>query len=581
MRTYGTVACMLVLLVMMLVAARPGLCAAINRNRRVQTLEKAILGAVGRWYWLLFAMALLVGIAVRIWRFPELPMGLNMDEAMAGVESLSLLRDGTDQYGASWPVYFEAWQYAQMNVLYSYLLIPFVALFGLTRFSLRLPMLLVSLLALPVIWDFARRMLGKKFALGVLWMTVICPWHIVQSRWGLEANLMAHLMLFSIYVLYLGIQKKPFLYLSMLLFGLTMYTYGIALYTIPLLLLLLAVYLLRRRLIRWWEALLCLLIYAVIAFPFFLMIAINAFGWETVKLGPFTVQFFPESVRTEDIALFSPEPYHQMLANICDQWDVTFTQVEGNQYQAYPVTRTLYAFSVPAIFAGVFLLWRKRRHDTQGIAKAEALPDNAAAFFTLAWLGAMLACGILTNGTNVNRTNGIYYPLILCLCYALYWMAGRVRVFVLCIALLYALGFGTFCAGYFGDEEYIEDVGLISSSGLNEALVFAHTLDCDRYYVSNTRTGDFVGPLYVMFAHQLDAKQRAGEEEVTDAYGNPMGYFRDRYIFAPFDEFVPDPESCSTYIIMTGDKQWFSPEDFLFWDFDLYSVVYPRYWYED
>lgn len=581
MITYGTVACAVVLLAMLLAARKLGLASAINRNRTVRSLEQATVNKAERWYWLLFGLALLVGLGVRLWRFPGLPRALNQDEVMAGVESLSLVRNGTDQYGTAWPVYFEAWEYAQMNVLYSYLMIPFVAVMGLTRLSLRLPMLLVSLLALPVMWNFARRMLGQNFALVVLWMVAICPWQIVQSRWALEANLMSHMMLFSIYVLYLGLRKKPLLYLSMALFGLTMYAYGITLYTIPPLLLLLAVYLLKTRRIRWWEALLCLGIYLVVAMPFLLMIAINAFGWETMRLGPFTIQNFPESVRTEDIAVFAAEPYAQMVENIYDLLEVSFLQAEGSLYQAYPVTRTLYAFSVPALFAGVYLLWRKRRQLAQGESEPdETTPDNAAAFFVLAWLGAMMVCCIFTNGSSVNRANGIFYPLLLCLCYALYWMASRVRIFTLGIAAVYAIGFGTFCHGYFS-ETYIEEVAVISSSGLNEALTFAHTLDCDRYYVSNTRTGDFVAPLYVMFAHQLDSKQRAGEEECPDAFGNPMGYFRDRYIFAPFDEFIPDPESCSAYVVMTGEKEWFPPEDFLFWDFDMYAVVYPRYWYED
>ena len=83
---------------------------------------------------------------------------------MAGVEAFCLLSGGTDQYGTSWPMYFEAWQFSQMSTLYSYLLIPFIKLLGLSKFSLRLPMLLMSLIALPLMWDAAH--CGEKLCAG-------------------------------------------------------------------------------------------------------------------------------------------------------------------------------------------------------------------------------------------------------------------------------------------------------------------------------------------------------------------------------------------------------------------------------
>src|SRR5579875_3235756 len=95
-------------------------------------------------YWtvILFWLILAIGVGFRVAGFPNYPPGLNQDEVSAGYESWSLLQYGTDRWGNPWPAYFPSWGSGQ-NVLYSYLTIPFIKVFGLTAFSVRI----VSLLA--------------------------------------------------------------------------------------------------------------------------------------------------------------------------------------------------------------------------------------------------------------------------------------------------------------------------------------------------------------------------------------------------------------------------------------------------
>lgn len=170
--------------------------------RAVSALEERIRFG-GRWYWAAFAICMIAGIAVRSAYFAQFPMDLNQDGTMAGVEAWSLLHSGRDHHGVSWPTYFTAWSRSQMSTLYSYVLIPFVWLYNdLNPFILRLPMLMASVLSLLVIWDLARRMLGKSFALLALFIVATNPWQIMQSRWALEANLFPHVFLFGAYFLY-------------------------------------------------------------------------------------------------------------------------------------------------------------------------------------------------------------------------------------------------------------------------------------------------------------------------------------------------------------------------------------------
>ena len=125
-------------------------------RRRVLAVDMAAsfekkLGGLERGYWAAFTLIMAAGVFVRCYRFLELPLGVNQDGTLAAVEAYCLAMDGTDQYGRSWPTYFEAWKFSQMSTLYSWLMIPFIRLLGLSKLTLRLPMLLVSLAMLPLI----------------------------------------------------------------------------------------------------------------------------------------------------------------------------------------------------------------------------------------------------------------------------------------------------------------------------------------------------------------------------------------------------------------------------------------------
>ena len=80
-------------------------------------------------------------------------------------------------------------------------MIPFVKIFGLSLFAVRLPMAILGCLAIFVMYKLLRLIGNKKIALVGTIFLVICPWHVMKSRWGLESNLFPELILFSIYFL--------------------------------------------------------------------------------------------------------------------------------------------------------------------------------------------------------------------------------------------------------------------------------------------------------------------------------------------------------------------------------------------
>ena len=179
-------------------------------------------------FWSILALAMIL----RCIRFATVPDGINQDEAMGAVDAWALSKYGTDRYGTFLPVHFTAWRYSQMNVLLAYCMVPFIKLFGFNTVTVRLPMVLISSGAVALVYLVGRKLFSERIALVAMLLTAVNPWQFMQSRWSLDCNLFPHIFLLGFYLLLLGLEKRRYLYLSMVFFGLTFYCYGIAAYSV-------------------------------------------------------------------------------------------------------------------------------------------------------------------------------------------------------------------------------------------------------------------------------------------------------------------------------------------------------------
>jgi len=544
----------------------------------VAAAEKG-LGGLNRLYWLAFVLIMAAGVFVRCYRFVELPIGINQDGLMAGVEGYCLMRDGTDQYGTSWPTYFKAWGFSQMSTLYSYLLIPFLRFLGLSKFTLRLPMLLVSLAMLPVVWDFARRMAGKGFALLALLVVATNPWQMIQSRWALEANLMPHVLLMGMYLLFIGRRKRWALYLSMVFFGLTPYAYGVACFSVPVLLVFAAVYYLARKKANVLDLLVCVLIFVAVAGPYFYTMAINAFGWETATLGPITMPRFEDSLRSNDMAFSQENPYFTMLWNLLAHLRIWLLGSDEAVYSVVDWTQGFYLFAPPVTLAGVYLLWKNRR---KLAAQGEDSPVRDGGMLLLLWMLASLFNGLMIGGV-LNRNNAVCYAVIFLIADAFDQMGKKLRLGLAVMLSMLLVSFAGFGVTYFTDEDYQDSVGTLFHQGLSEALSDTWDWDYDRYYVriADEKAHKTFMTAAVMFDHKIDYSARNEDTDMTGPDGQPTDwYFTERYVFTDYADFEPDPMECAVYIMVESDEELFPEEHFLLVDYGEMTVAYPKYWAE-
>ena len=86
--------------------------------------------------WPIFFLLILV-FALHFFRLSDIPPGLSNDEAANGYEAYSLYRTGADQWGNRFPLVLHGFGDDRLP-MYSYLSIPFVAVFGLNAMAVRL-----------------------------------------------------------------------------------------------------------------------------------------------------------------------------------------------------------------------------------------------------------------------------------------------------------------------------------------------------------------------------------------------------------------------------------------------------------
>ena len=341
----------------------------------------------------------LLGVLARCWALGAVPGGLNQDEAFAGYEAWSLLTSGVDCWGYPWPCYFVSWG-SGMNVLESYLAIPFMALLGCTETALRLPQLICACACLPVFYDLLRRMASRRLALIGQGLLAISPWHIMLSRWGLESNLAPAFLLFGFYFLVRGLEDDRFLPASAAAYGLSLYAYAINWVVVPLTLCVCGGYLLLSgRRFRMGRLLGAAGILFLLALPLMLFVLVNLGVMGEIVTPWFSVPRLA-AMRDGELSLanlLSPEGWRGLAQVVFLQRDgLIWNGVEGFG-MFYPISLPFQLLGAARLIRGAAGALRAKRYDWQCLA--------------LLWAGCGAAVCLAVANLNITRANSLYLLL--------------------------------------------------------------------------------------------------------------------------------------------------------------------------
>lgn len=472
----------------------------------------------------LFALILLLGIFVRSWEFDSLPP-LNQDEASSAVDAYYVLHYGMDRNGVSYPIQFIMWGSGQSS-LHEYILIPFIE-FGLTPFTIRLPMLIAGVLAMPLIYLVARRMVGERYALIAMFLLAISPWHIMMTRWSLNDNMLPVIFLAGFLCILKSTLDNRWFMTGCVFFAICFYAYGSAYAAVPIFLLISTPLLLSIKRVSVKTTMLGIGILAFLSIPILLFFSMNFLGLASIHLGPFTIPRFPVQPRYESLSVLFGENRLQLIThNLLVLLKVLIVQTDGLIWNSLPSYGYFYVVTFPLELIGLLMLmfWKNKTGH----------PERLMA---LAWILGALMIGLQIE-VNINRINLIFMPLILCTAILLEWLAERSQILFTVSICAFLIAFAFFIWDYFG-KAYQDEIGREFSTGFLPAMNFAIQADNRPICASDKVNMPYIYALFAEKPNPLDYLN-------TVEYINPEAEFRQvrtfgRYTFGLQNcRLVPD-----------------------------------------
>lgn len=475
----------------------------------------------------LVALLLLLGFLLRLTGLGSFPPGLNQDEASIGYDAWSLLTAGIDRNGAAWPVLFTSWGSGQ-NVLYAYLSLPFLAIFGLSPLSLRLCAGFWGSISLLFFWHLARKQGGSGFGLTALAVLALNPWHLLLSRWALESNLLPAFLLLGLWLLSRTEEQPRLLPAAAAVFALSLYAYGTAFLYLPFFLLFASIHLLRRRRVTPGNWLLSLGLFLLLALPLGVCQLRNALGLPGLRIGCFTLPALTETRQSSTVSC--------SLRNLAALLRLLWTQRDGLVWNSAGPFGLFYGKA--GLLFVLLGLWNTIRQ-----LRRRELPDGEI-YLLLALLASLPAACFIQ--VNINRVNFFFLPLLWLQAKGLWLLMDLWRPLRYALpALLLAAALGL---GHYYVTDYAAALGPAFHEGLPEAIAYADGLDAERVWISGSVNQPYI---YVLFVTQTPATDFLE----TVNYWDPDAPFRHVLEFGRYRFYGSPPEGLCILPIGEADGE--------------------------
>ena len=436
----------------------------------------------------------------------QLPAGMNQDEATTGVDAYNLLHFGMDRSGSTFPVELVGFG-SGISAFATYLTIPSVAIFGLTPFAVRFPILLISLLTIPLVFFIGKALIDETLGYIAMFLLAICPWHIMLSRWGLDANTLPFLFTLSFALLIKSTNKNHWAIPAFALLSLCLYTYGSAYVAVPVFVVLVIPVLLASKKINLPTLIWALIIFILIAIPIGLFLTVNYIGLESIHWGVITIPRLPVQARflSESTALEAGF-WKDSLKNFEIELFVLLGQRDGSIWNGLNQYGYFYLYTFPIILIGQIMLIPRRK----ARSKAEK-------FLLLAWIASAFCIGLLEQA-NINRINLIFIPLILSAAVVVHWLWRNYRPVGILFIAGFLVGFTLFTIDYYSDATH-QQMDVEFNEGLLPALQFAREKASSSICVTDHVNMPYI---YVLFNEKMNPLQYLDSIE----YGEEVGGFR-------------------------------------------------------
>jgi 4-amino-4-deoxy-L-arabinose transferase-like glycosyltransferase len=500
----------------------------------------------------LLLLILLVGILVRVWNLGINPPGLNQDEAAAGYDAWALLNYGIDRNGMANPMYLVSWGVGQ-SVLYSVLSMPFLFLFGLTPFAIRLPNAILSCITLLLFYVVVKKTIHPRAGLIGLFLLAVNPWHVMGARWGFEANLFPLVFMVGFTLLVYAKNRPVFMYGAYSCFALALYSYSPAFFFIPLFVVWSTAWIWRFRFAKKKIIVTSFVIFFAMSLPYLMFLAVNILGLETTRLGFLTIPRLVNGARFSELFLpLQAGALRQILKNAYHVFQFFFIQgTDGLAWNSIAPFGYGYMFSAPLLMYGLFLVMK-----------------NATKLgWWLVWITVSFALCFLTV-FNMNRAGIVFLPVVFATTLACFSLLKRVPLFFVAVLVFYLYSFFSFSRFYF--REYPEFIGPSFAYSFGEAIEKASSLSKNGPVTVTDKAN--MAYIYVLFYDKVPPDQFLK----TVKYADPQAQFRGAVSFGRYkmgiqkDKLKPD----MVYVFRNSEEEYFD-KGYKLHRFKNYSVAQP------
>lgn len=489
--------------------------------RHIENLPLLSTRMLASWQHIAFWVIMVLAACLRLYQFPNTPAGLWVDEVTEGYEAYALLQHGTDRWGNPFPIYFPGWGSGQ-NVLEAYLNIPFIKLFGLNVFAIRLLPNLLGILAVYLLYVTVKKIYGTNTALLAAFLLATLPWSMMASRWSMESNLLPFFFLLSVFTLiscYESPHRRRWIPLSLIPAALSFYAYGTSIIPIAIFIALFLVFNYKTILKAKVSFIISIIVFLLISAPFLLYVLENNVLHRALPFLahlPITIPYLPLSRLDQvnkGLSHFGilRTNLRFVIGGYHDKWLLN----------SIPWISPLGWLVPPFAVLGVYFS-----------LKRQLLSRNLFVF----WLIGTLPLFVLFVFT-VHRSNALYIPLITLSAYGIVSLLESVQPInsriMVTLLLLGSLFFPNVVFYRYYFTTYNKDNGASFSAGydqaLNRALAVAHN---DEYIYVNI-TKDWSNYAYTIFYLQSDAEDfyTHANIQVVDGIYRVSSYRR--YYFGP------------------------------------------------
>lgn len=508
--------------------------------------------------WILIAI-IISAFVLRFWHLNSYP-ALNADEASIGYDAYSLLQTGRDQHGNSWPISFQSFNDYKPGG-YVYLVAPFVATLGLNEWSVRIPNAILSVVSIYVVYLLVKELFGKDKELLALLSALflaISPWHIHFSRGGWEANTATFFIMLGVLFFLKGIQKKKYLFLSVLFFVMSIYTYQATRVIAPLL------------------GIGLIMIYnQSLRKEFFKFVIVGIFGF--ILLIPLFVDITHGNAlsRAAGVGLFAdPGPrsrveeqrvehgniddivakvLHNKVVNytlaFLDNWgkhyhgEFLFLSGDSVTRNKVPETGQMYMFDIVFLTAGAVVILKNIKQKSTQIL--------------LLWIAVgPIASALTFQAPSALRAENMVVPLIIISSYGLVSLANlfkRKSILYVVFGILIVWGFGRYLQMYY--VHMAKEYPYSSQYGVKELVDYVKN-NQDKY--KKILVTDRYDQPYVLFLFYMKYPPAKFQAEHTltprDQFGLSTVNHFDKYYFASIKFDQAKPENPNTMIIGTSGE---------------------------